>query len=211
MYMIERAKSLAQEKVVYSESEAYTGHPIDERTEKIVMEYYINDDFNCSIQSPNKSDVITVKINDKKEKEVKRFLTQSLKATYKAFKNDYLELRSKSTLYSLRPKYVLLSPIKEVCLCIYCANYDLFLTSLINFRGSNITELDELRSEIINATKCSEPSDLCYLQERKICPGSNRITFHVLKLQDIEGTEEITHALWDNGNLIIKNSASFCF
>ena len=43
-----RAKSLAQEKGVYLEPEAYTGHPIYERTEKIVMEYYINDDFNCS-------------------------------------------------------------------------------------------------------------------------------------------------------------------
>ena len=48
MYMIERAKNLTQEKGVYSEPEAYTGHPIDERTEKIVMEYCINDDFNCS-------------------------------------------------------------------------------------------------------------------------------------------------------------------
>ena len=83
----------------------------------------------------NKSDVITVKINDKKEKKVKRFLTRSLKATYEKFKNDYPELRiGKSKFYSLQPKYVLLSPIKEVCLCIYCANYDLFLTSLINFR-----------------------------------------------------------------------------
>ena len=62
--MIEIAKSLVQEKRVYSEPEAYTGHPIDERTENIAMEYYINDDYNCSRQSPNKSDVITVKIND---------------------------------------------------------------------------------------------------------------------------------------------------
>ena len=62
IYMIEKAKNHAQEKGVYSEPEVYTGDPIDERTEKIVMEYYINDDFNFSRQSPNKSDVITVKI-----------------------------------------------------------------------------------------------------------------------------------------------------
>ena len=73
---------------------------------------------------------------------------------------------------------------------------------MINFRGSSITELDELQSEIIDATKCSEPSDLCYLQECKICAGSNGITFHVPKLQDVEGTEEITYSLSDNGNLI---------
>ena len=108
-------------------------------------------------------DVITVKINDKNEKKVKRFLTRSLKATYETFKNDYPELRiGKSKFYSLRPKYVLLNPIKEVCLCIYCANYDLFLTSLINFRGSSVAELDKIRSEMINATMCSEPSDLLF-------------------------------------------------
>ena len=211
MYMIEKAKNLAQEKGVYSEPEVYTGHPIDERTEKIVMEYYINDNFNCSRQCPNKSDVITDKLNDKKEKKVKRFLTRSLKATYEIFKNDYPELRiGKSKFYSLRPKYVLFSPIKEVCLCIYYANYNLFLTSLINFRGCSVAELDEIRSEMINATMCSEPSDLCYLQECKMCPGSNGITFHVLKLQDIEGTEEITYAMWDNGNLI-KKQCQFLF
>ena len=52
--------------------------------------------------------------------------------------------------------------------------------------GSSVAELDEIRSEMINATMCSEPSDLCYLQECKMCPGSNGIKFHVLKLQDIE-------------------------
>ena len=61
MYIIERAKSLAQEKGVYSEREAYTGHQIDERTEQLVMEYYINYEFNCSRQSPNKNDVLPLK------------------------------------------------------------------------------------------------------------------------------------------------------
>ena len=56
----------------------------------------------------------------------------------------------------------------------------------------------------------SEPSDLCYLQECKMYPGSNGITFHVLKLRDIEGTEEITYAMWDNGNLI-KKTVSISF
>ena len=37
--MIERAKSLVQEKEVYSEVEAITGHPIDEKTEEVVIGY----------------------------------------------------------------------------------------------------------------------------------------------------------------------------
>ena len=48
----------------------------------------------------------------------------------------------------------------------------------------------------------SEASDLCYLQECKIYPRIKGITFHLLKLQDIEGTEEITYAVWGDGNLI---------
>ena len=58
---------------------------------------------------------------------------------------------------------------------------------------------------------CSEPSDLCYLQECKICPGNNGITIHVLKLQCIEGSEEITYALWDNGDLIKKTLSIAAF
>ena len=64
--MIERVKNLAQEKRVHSEPEACTGHPIDERTEKIVMEYYINHGFNCSRQSPNKSHVTKQRIKNLK-------------------------------------------------------------------------------------------------------------------------------------------------
>ena len=51
--MIERAKSLVQEKGVYLELEAYTGQPIAEKTEKVVIQYYINDDFNCSWHMKN--------------------------------------------------------------------------------------------------------------------------------------------------------------
>ena len=37
--MIEKAKSLLQEKGFYSKLEAGAGQPIDEKTEKVVIEY----------------------------------------------------------------------------------------------------------------------------------------------------------------------------
>ena len=86
-----------------------------------------------------------------------------------------------------------------------------FLRAWLISEGVTLQSWMNFGHKIINATKCSEPFDLCYLQECKICPGSNVITFHILKLQDIKGTEEITYALWDNGNLIKKNSANYCF
>ena len=73
--MINKSGNLVKDKGIYSEPGAYSGHPIDENMEKIVMEYDLNDDFNCSRQSPNKCDVITIKVNNKKDKRVKRFLT----------------------------------------------------------------------------------------------------------------------------------------
>ncbi|WP_316206557.1 hypothetical protein, partial [Escherichia coli] len=186
-------------KGVYSEPDLYTGHPIDESTKNIVMEYFLNDDFNCSRQSPNKSDVVTVKINNTKTKKVKRFLTRSLKETYSQLRKENPNLQiGKSKFYSLRPSFVLTSPVKEACLCVHCENFELFLTSLIPFRGDKNSELDSIRSEITNTMLCSEPSDSCFLQECKDCPGGAGITLELLKLkQNCE--DEITFALWDNG------------
>jgi len=91
--------------------------------------------------------------------------------------------------------------VKEACLCVHCENFELFLTSLIRFRGDKNSELDSIRSEITNTMLCSEPSDSCFLQECKDCPGGAGITLELLKLkQNCE--DEITFALWDNGNLI---------
>ena len=43
--------------------------------EKIVLEYYLNDDFNCSRQRPNKCDVVTIiKLTIKKIKKLSVFL-----------------------------------------------------------------------------------------------------------------------------------------
>ena len=39
-------------------------------------------------------------------------------------------------------------------LCIICLNFNLFLTSLINFERSKVSELDETRSETIKTIMC---------------------------------------------------------
>ena len=120
---------------------------------------------------------LKLKIN--KGKKLNVFLPEVLES-YKVLKNENPELRiGKVKFYSFRPKYVVLSPIKEVCLCVYCAKFNLFLTSLLILRGSKASELHEIRSQIMNAITCSEPFDLCFLQEYKICPPVRalRLTF----------------------------------
>lgn len=41
--------------------------------------------------------------------------------------------------YSCRPKWVLLVPHQEVCLCVYCANAKLYVSALKRFMGDAYT------------------------------------------------------------------------
>ena len=46
IHMINKATSLVHAKGIYSKPGAYLDHSIDENTEKVAMEFYINHDFN---------------------------------------------------------------------------------------------------------------------------------------------------------------------
>ena len=64
--MIRKARKIVKDKGNYSSPDPYLGHPIDENIQKVVLEYYLNDDSNCSAQSPNKNDTINVDENGEK-------------------------------------------------------------------------------------------------------------------------------------------------
>lgn len=187
---------------IYYEPDKYNGHPIDTKTKDIVMEYFLNDDFNCSRQSPNKSDVITVMENGKKVKKVKRFLTRSMKEVYVLMKEENPGIKiSKSKFYSMRPKYVLINPFNDVCLCIYCANFELLLIALKNFMSQTSVELSTLRSKVLFSVVCSSATESCYFQECDSCPGVKGMTFDLLGLDELNIEKDITFAVWNKGNL----------
>lgn len=205
VYMIDKARMLVKTKGIYSKPDVYTGHPLDEKSTEIAMEYFLNDDFNCTRQSPNKSDVVIVKENGKKEKKVKRFLTRSLKEAYKLFKQEHPEIKMGITkFYTLRPKFVMLSPCKDVCLCIYCANFDLYVNSINNLMGGKYSDLDKVRSKLLSAIVCSNSSEQCFFQECTACPGSEGISLNLFGLETINEHEEIVFAMWQNGQLVKK-------
>ncbi|CAH0558804.1 unnamed protein product [Brassicogethes aeneus] len=85
-YMIREAKKVVKEKGVYYNPDPYCGHPIDQTSINIAQEYYLNDDLDCSRQSPNKNDVKKIVENGAEMKKVKRFMTRSIKETYQIFK-----------------------------------------------------------------------------------------------------------------------------
>ena len=104
-YMLKQAKSLVKEKGKYSKPDMYPGHPIDEDVLETAQEYYLNAYLDCTSQSPNKNDTRIVYDNGVKVKKVKRFMTRSIKETYKLFCEDHPDMRmGHSKVYSLRPK-----------------------------------------------------------------------------------------------------------
>ncbi|KAM7312513.1 hypothetical protein ISCGN_009418 [Ixodes scapularis] len=143
---------------------------------RVALEYYTRDDLACSIQSPNKKDVVKAMINDNKTKVVKRFMTRSVKETYQLFGKDHPHRElGISKFYSLRPKWVKKSPEHE----------------------ETFTEDDFKRIYL-----CSPPQNDCFLRRCEKCPKMQSISLQSLHLDE---DEEICYALWDAGELVKKN------
>ncbi|KAM7290593.1 sodium-coupled monocarboxylate transporter 2 [Ixodes scapularis] len=142
---------------------------------RVALEYYTRDDLACSIQSPNKKDVVKAMINDNKTKVVKRFMTRSVKETYQLFGKDHPHRElGISKFYSLRPKWVKKSPEHE----------------------ETFTEDDFKRIYL-----CSPPQNDCFLRRCEKCPKMQSISLQSLHLDE---DEEICYALWDAGELVKK-------
>ncbi|CAH0546996.1 unnamed protein product [Brassicogethes aeneus] len=104
-YMIREAKKVVKEKGVYHNPDPYCGHHIDQTSINIAQEYYLNDDLDCSRQSPNKNDVKKIVENGVEMKKVKSFMTRSIKETYQIFKENNPGVKMGiSKFYTLRPK-----------------------------------------------------------------------------------------------------------
>ena len=85
---------------------------------ELVERYYLDDDLDCSRQSPNKNDVMNVKINGIIEKKIKRFLTRNIKEICDLIMKQNPKVTiSRSKIYQLRLKWVLIQPLNNYCLC----------------------------------------------------------------------------------------------
>ena len=87
-HMLKKARSLE----IYQQPDSYTAHPLSSEIISEVEKYYLDDDFECTRQSPNKNDTISVTIDGVKVKKVKRFTTRSVNEMYKVFCKNNLFL-----------------------------------------------------------------------------------------------------------------------
>lgn len=204
-YMIRNARNLVESKGLYESPDPYSGNPLKADTIKLVEKYYLDDDFDCTRQSPNKSDVLNIKINGVSEKKVKRFLTRSIKEMYDLFKEQNPEFTiSRSKFYDLRPKWVIPQPANNSCLCVYCANFDLMVTALKNALNKKNSEFLMFKQQLLSMIVCSTENDSCVFRECESCK-SVMITERNFQLEKDVLYDEITFAVWEKNDLIKKN------
>lgn len=204
-HMIKMSRKNFKSKGLFSTPDPYCGHALSEDTVNLVQKYYLEDDLDCSIQSPNKNDVVSVKINGVIEKKVKRFLTRSIKSMYCIFKEQNPNVSiSRTKFYELRPKWVRIEPLENSCLCICCANFDLLIIALKNVMNKKYSQIPEIKIHVLSLITCSDKNDACLLQECENCPGGEGINMNNLKLDENDVLDEVYFAVWEKNELIKK-------
>ena len=66
--MIRASQKLVKSKGLYKKPDPFSGNPVKTKIIELVKRYYLDDDLDWSWQSPNKNDVMNVKINGVIEK-----------------------------------------------------------------------------------------------------------------------------------------------
>lgn len=203
-YMIYRSRRWRAKHGIWLAPNAVKRTRLNPMDVQAAMAYYSKDEYSCSRQSPNKKDVVSVIIDGKKELVSKTFMTHSVREAYRLFReanpNTSIGL---SKFYSLRPKWVLLAPHQEVCLCIYCANATECVSALQDVTDGAYTA-DFLKELCL----CSSPTSDCFLGHCDYCAKEDALTATCLGIpEDIE----VAYAVWENGDLVKKNSPGKCF
>ncbi|KAM7285661.1 putative vesicle-associated membrane protein [Ixodes scapularis] len=104
-YLLKKSKQLRERFGVWERPEPYHGGSISEDTIRAATQYYTDDDLDCSRQSPNKKDAVKLLKDGEEHVVVKRYMTRSVRETYRLFKEANPDSKLGLTkFYSLRPK-----------------------------------------------------------------------------------------------------------
>ncbi|XP_077557118.1 uncharacterized protein LOC144171819 [Haemaphysalis longicornis] len=197
MYLINKSRKLREKHGVWYQPDPYTRQRVSQDCISTACEYFTKDELECSRQSPNKKDVISVVRDGEKTLVTKRFMTRSIREAFRIYKERNPDSSIGLTkFYSLRPRWVKCSPQQEVCVCVYCANYELYVAALENASNSKIDA-----SGLIAAFLCTPASDNCFLGECDKCPKGESLTLETLNIPE---EEDIVVATWESGDLVKK-------
>lgn len=197
MYLISKSRKLKEKHGVWYEPDPYTRCKVSPENLSAALEYFTKDELQCSRQSPNQKDVISVMLNGEKTFVPKRFMTRSIREAFRIYKDKHPDSGVGLTkFYSLRPRWVQCIPHQEVCVCVRCANYYLCIAALENVTGSTFNT-----GEMNSAFLCDPATELCLQGDCDHCPKGQFLTLQEL---DIPEDEEIVLATWESGDLVKK-------
>ncbi|CAN8026478.1 unnamed protein product, partial [Ixodes persulcatus] len=203
-YLIDKSRKLKAANGVWTLPDPYTSNKLKESDVATALRYFLEDEMDCSIQSPNKKDVVTVNISGTKECVVKRYMTRSIRESYALLMKAHPDIKLGLTkFYTLRAKWVKIAPYRDQCVCAHCANFELLLASINNTSSIHLTKKD-----ITALCMCANSSEACMLQECKKCPGAKILSARTLHL---DPEEEIEIATWESGDLIKKTLSVVVF
>lgn len=203
-HLIQKARKNQETLGVWSMPDPYTRARLSQEDVQAALDYYTKDELNCSQQSPNKKDVIGIISKGQKEYVSKRFMTRSIRETFRLFKAAHPDTAIGLTkFYSLRPKWVQYTSWHEVCVCTYCANIKLSVCALEKASGI-IRSAEDIRE----LTICDIPSTKCFLGQCSACPTAETLTAPGLGVPD---DDEVLYATWEKGELIRKEVSPVTF
>ncbi|CAN7940927.1 unnamed protein product [Ixodes hexagonus] len=84
-HLIQKARKNQETLGVWSIPDPYTRRRLSQEDVQAAVNYYTKDELNCSQQSPNKKDVIGIISKGQKEYVQKRFMTRSIRETFRLF------------------------------------------------------------------------------------------------------------------------------
>lgn len=173
-YLVDKARETFKENGIYGIPDPYNGHPLQDK----------------DIHNVTKT---------------KRYLTRSIREMYTLFKEQNPQTKlGRSGFYSVRPRWLVPAPSHDICVCIYCENFNLRVTALKNLCCNAVT-YESLKKLVLSLLVCDNCNLDCLFQECSFCPGSDGITIISLNLEHLLDDEsEVTFAIWENNDLVRK-------
>lgn len=184
---------------------------LDPATTKLVKDFYHNEE--VSRQLPGMYDTVTVRVNGKKEKRMKKLLLLSLKEAHILFKEKYPEVKVGSSKFcELRPKEIILpggSGTHNVCVCVFHQNVKLALDNSGLLKSNPLKLEDPTYKGYLDLMICDDASEKCLLNECKKCKDNKTTGIYEKRILDHleKSNSGVQIHQWENtdrSNLVVK-------
>lgn len=197
--MAKTAKTLVSTRGVFSFPTVRPGRKLSDETVQAVHRFY-EDDENSRIM-PGMKDTVSIKVNGEKVKLQKRLVLCNLRELYRLYVEKYVDNSiGFSKFATLRPPNCVLagaSGTHSVCVCTYHQNFKLMVDAahLLELTANSDEPLRTYK-DCITSIVCLNPTENCYFDECKSCPGVEPLVARLANLFEKAEIEYIQFQKW---------------